>query len=136
MGDHVLLTAKPLDPGRLRAWVMGEERGAVVEFSGIVRRSEEGRRLRAIDYEIYEEMAEGTLHGLLEEAHRRWGEFDAVVAHRNGVVEVGACAVYIAVSSVHRERAFQVCRWLIDELKQRAPVWKREFLPADPLGGT
>ena len=121
MADLVLLQKETLQPSALRAHLQGEELGAIVEFNGVVRRTEKGQALRGINYEIYGPMAEKTLHTLLKEAHARWGEFEAVVAH---------------VATGHRQEAFEICRWLIDELKERVPIWKREHLPLDPARET
>lgn len=129
MPDEVILSEGPLDEAALRARVGGEEYGAVVSFAGVVRRSEGGARLRAIDYEAYGPMARKGLAGLLDEAHERWSAFQAVLAHRTGEVEVGEPSVVIVVATGHREEAFEICRWFIDELKARVPIWKRDHLP-------
>ncbi len=127
--DRILLSDETLDLVGLEAELSGGERGAVVSFQGRVRETEGRLKLRGIDYEAYAAMAEKKLAELLKEAHGRWPEFDAVVAHRKGVVEVGECAVYIAVATAHRAEAFTICHWLIDELKARVPIFKREHLP-------
>ncbi len=132
MADRVLLSDQALDVVSFRRELRGRELGAVVEFQGVVRQTEEGRLLRAIDYEAYAPMAEKVLRELLDEAHGRWKEFSAVIAHRSGVVPVGETAVYIGVATGHRAEAFELCRWLIDELKARVPIWKRDHLPAEP----
>jgi molybdopterin synthase catalytic subunit len=127
--DRILLSDEALDLAGLEAELSGAERGALVSFQGRVRATEGTMVLRGIDYEAYSTMAEKKLHELLDEAHGRWGEFDAVIAHRRGVVEVGECAVFIAVATAHRAEAFTISRWLIDELKARVPIFKREHLP-------
>lgn len=131
MREELLLCEEALDEEALRARVGGEEHGAVVSFAGVVRRSEGHTELRAIDYEAYTPMARKALSAMLEEAHERWPDFEAVVAHRTGVVSVGEAAVVIVVAAGHREEAFTICRWLIDELKARVPIWKREHLPRE-----
>jgi len=130
--DLVLLTQDPLDFAWLRESLSGDKLGAIVEFNGVVRRTEDGLSLRGIDYEVYVPMAEKALEELLGEAHARWGEFSAVIAHRSGVVEVGESAVYIGVATGHRQEAFELCRWLIDELKAQVPIWKQRHLPLLP----
>jgi len=127
--DRVFLSDKPLDPKALEAGLEGGERGAVVSFQGRVRATEGEMELRGIDYEAYAAMAEKKLDELLGEAHQKWSQFEAVVAHRTGVVGVGECSVFIAVATAHRAEAFAICRWLIDELKARVPIFKREHLP-------
>ena len=130
------MSDETLDLEKLKAELSGGQRGAVVSFEGRVRATEGKMELRAIDYEAYSAMAEKKLDELLREAHAKWPEFEAVVAHRRGVVRVGECAVFIAVATPHREEAFAICRWLIDELKARVPIFKREHLPLHPGGQT
>lgn len=130
VGAHrVLLTREALRPGPLAEGLAGEEDGALVTFSGIVRRREGDLRLRAIDYQAYESMAARQIEMLLADARRRWGVFSAVVAHRTGEVPVGEASVWIGVAAAHRGPAFEVARFLIDELKARVPIWKRAHLP-------
>ena len=131
MSDELILCEEALDEAALRARVGGDEFGAVVSFAGIVRRREGETALRAIDYEAYAPMARKALSGLLEEAHERWSGFQALLAHRTGEVEVGEASVVIVVATGHREEAFTICRWFIDELKARVPIWKREHLPLE-----
>jgi molybdopterin synthase catalytic subunit len=131
MSDTVILSADPLDESALREQVGGEKYGAVVSFAGVVRRDEGDVALRAIDYEAYAPMAQRVLHELLAEAHRGRPHFEAAIAHRTGLVAVGEPSVVIAVAAAHREEAFGICRWLIDELKSRVPIWKREHLPRE-----
>ncbi|HEX9641613.1 MAG TPA: molybdenum cofactor biosynthesis protein MoaE [Candidatus Krumholzibacteria bacterium] len=130
MAHRIVLTAEPLDPRELEAGLGGEELGAMVSFSGRVRRSEGDLPLRAIDYEIYEGMARRKIEEFLSEAEERWPEFSAVIAHRSGEVAVGEVSVWIGVSCGHRAEAFELARFFIDELKARVPIWKREHLPA------
>ena len=132
---HIRFTPDPLDPRELESVLGGEEHGARVSFAGTVRRLEGQTRLRAIDYEIYEAMARKELEALLVEAEGRWPGLRAVVAHRFGEVPVGEASVWIGVSCGHRGEAFDAARFLIDELKARAPIWKREHLPESPERG-
>lgn len=129
MSDRVVLTPEPLDPIQLVSALGAEEHGALVTFAGIVRRREGEQRLRAIDYQAYDAMAQKALDGLLDRAHQRWGEFEAVVAHRLGEVPVGEPSVWIGVSCGHRAECFEIARFLIDELKKEVPIWKRDHLP-------
>jgi molybdopterin synthase catalytic subunit len=127
--DRVFLSDETLDVDGLKASLVNGQRGAVVSFEGRVRETEGKMELRGIDYEAYAAMAEKQLDELLRQAHEKWPQFEAVVAHRRGVVAVGECAVFIAVATVHRAEAFAICHWLIDELKARVPIFKREHLP-------
>ena len=130
---EIFLAPDPIDEARFRADLGHEEHGAVVCFSGVVRRTEGEQALRAIDYEAYASMAQARLVELLEEAEGRWTDFHARVVHRTGQVAVGEAAVWVGVATGHRVEAFELCRFLIDELKLRVPIWKREHLPLPPL---
>jgi molybdopterin synthase catalytic subunit len=131
MADTILFSNQPLAPQTLQRELAGEEVGAVVTFAGVVRRTEGDLPLRGIDYQAYESMARRALHALLVEAHTRWPSFQAVIAHRTGVVAVGEPSVWIGVATRHRGDAFDVARFLIDGLKAQAPIWKHRHLPLD-----
>jgi molybdopterin synthase catalytic subunit len=85
-----------------------------------------GRRGVSLDYECYPEMAEAQLRELESEARRRWRLVEVRIVHRVGHVELGEISVAIAVSSAHRQAAFEAGQWLIDRLKQVVPIWKKE----------
>ena len=121
----------PIDPDRHLPDLADEAFGAVVTFAGVVRRHEGEVALRAIDYEAYAAMARREARALLQEAHERFGPLLAVVVHRTGEVPVGEAAVWIGVATGHRAEAFDAARFLIDELKARVPIWKRNHLPVD-----
>jgi molybdopterin synthase catalytic subunit len=92
----------------------------------VVRNENEGRGVAHLEYQAYAEMAERKLREIADEAIARWGTGDIRVLHRVGRLEVGEASVGIAVASPHRAEAFEACRYVIDELKKRVPVWKRE----------
>ncbi len=101
--------------------------GAVVTFAGVVRdRSDDGRAVVGLSYEAHEEMAIAEFERIAGEARGRFGALNVVVVHRVGDLDVGEVAVAVAVSSPHRAEAFDACEYVIDELKMRAPIWKRE----------
>lgn len=107
--------------------VKGERTGAVVAFVGVVRGEEEGRRIRRMEMEAYEEMAERELASLRQRAMEEFGLEDAVIIHRIGPLAPGDNIVLIVVSSAHRKEAFAGAQFLIDELKKVVPLWKKEF---------
>ena len=119
------LTSQPIDVAAVAALVTGPGRGAVVTFTGLVRNHHDGRSVVSLAYSAYTGMAEQAFREIVSEARGRWG-VDVAVAHRIGELRVGDVAVAVAVSSDHRAVAFDACRWIIDELKQRVPIWKRE----------
>jgi molybdopterin synthase catalytic subunit len=101
--------------------------GCVVGFLGTVRDTSEGRSVERMSVEVYEEMAVKQLSTIRDEALERFGVHRVAVVHRYGDLEVGDGIVYIAVSAGHRDEAFRACRYVIDELKERVPLWKKEY---------
>jgi len=101
--------------------------GAVVIFDGIVRNNTRGRRTRYLDYQAYEEMALDEMNGLAERAMAEFRIRDVAIVHRLGRLEIGETSVLIVVASAHRGPAFEACRWIIDTLKRRVPIWKKEY---------
>jgi molybdopterin synthase catalytic subunit len=119
------LSSQPLNLGELIAEVMGSERGGVASFLGVVRDHHEGRAVSALAYSAYEPMAESVCGEIVSEAERRW-PVRVALKHRLGELRIGDAAVAIAVSGDHRDEAFSACRYVIEELKRRVPIWKRE----------
>jgi molybdopterin synthase catalytic subunit len=120
------LTTEPIDVQRLLNQVQQPAAGAVVLFLGTTRQFTAGRETTQLAYEAYHEMAERELERLAEEAHGRWPIVECAIVHRLGIVPLAEASVAIAVSSSHREVAFEAGRWLIDALKELVPIWKRE----------
>lgn len=118
------LTRHPIDVGAWRRVAVDTRDGASVEFLGIVRGHEDGRAIDAITYEAYEPMADRVIAQLVEQAQQRWPLHRVCVRHRIGRVPVGEAAVLVGVQAPHREEAFEACRFLIDAIKQEAPIWK------------
>ena len=100
--------------------------GATVLFIGTVRETNAGEAVTALDYSAYREMAESELAAIAQEASARWGTFDIAVEHRIGSLGLGDASVAIAVAHAHRGEAYDASRYIIEELKKRLPVWKRE----------
>jgi molybdopterin synthase catalytic subunit len=120
------LTSNPIDVAAAVQAVRAPEAGAVVVFLGTARAMTGQRRTRSLDYEAYPEMARAKLTELDQQARKRWPLVECVVVHRLGHLELGEVCVAIAVSSAHREPAFEAGKWLIDRIKQIVPIWKRE----------
>jgi len=104
--------------------------GGVAVFLGCARDFSEGREVAQIGFDAYEAMALAELQNLRTEAISRFALIDARIVHRLGVVEAGENIVLVAAAAEHRAPALEACRWLIDELKARAPIWKKEITPA------
>ena len=122
----VSITNHPIDTASLLQQVNSALAGAVVLFLGTTREVTGGRRTRHLDYECYPEMAEKKLAELEAEAHRRWSLAECAIVHRLGRLEIGEASVAVAVSSPHRQSAFEAGKWLIDTLKEVVPIWKQE----------
>ncbi len=122
----VALTRERIDAERIVSEAKRGEDGAVVVFDGIVRNHTLGRRTLYLDYEAYEEMALRQMRELAAKARERFGVRQVTMVHRLGRLEIGETSVLIVVCSAHRSAAFEACRWLIDSLKQKVPIWKKE----------
>ena len=107
-------------------FVTDPEAGAIVTFIGTTRNNNEGRKVIALDYEAYPEMAEKELVRLGEEAKKRWNIRRMAIVHRIGPVQITEPSVIIAVSAAHRADAFEACRFAIEEIKKSVPIWKKE----------
>jgi molybdopterin synthase catalytic subunit len=120
------LSDKPLDTAALRASLAQPNAGALVVFEGWVRDANEGRAVASLTYEAAEALCRAEAERILAEARARFGVLGVRVAHRAGPLQVGDVAVWIGVTAAHRDAAFQACRYVIDELKERLPIWKKE----------
>jgi molybdopterin synthase catalytic subunit len=103
--------------------------GGIATFLGCARDFSQGRAVSEISFDAYERMALSEMQKLREEAIARFGLLDARIVHRLGVVRAGDAIVFIAAGAEHRAPALEACRWLIDELKERVPIWKKETTP-------
>jgi len=126
---HVRLLDEPLSLDRVVAAVSSPDAGGVVTFTGMVRRHSAGREVERLEYEAYGEMAEKVMRELCDEIEAEVAGSRLAVEHRVGALSVGDTAVVIAASAPHRAEAFRACRALIDRLKTRAPIWKKEIGP-------
>jgi molybdopterin synthase catalytic subunit len=120
----------PIDGGALLAEVGRPDSGATVLFLGTVRDHSEGKEgVTHLEYEVFAERVEPKVAEIVSDASTRWPILSAVVEHRSGTVELGEASVAVAVACAHRSDAFTAARYIIDELKARAPIWKKEFWP-------
>jgi molybdopterin synthase catalytic subunit len=101
--------------------------GAVVTFFGLVRNHNQGRRVRYLEYEAYEPLALKAFARIDDEVRARWPGMRLALHHRSGRLEIGEASVAIVTASPHRGDAFAACRYVIERVKQIAPVWKREY---------
>ncbi len=115
-----------IDPASVLAHVGHPEDGATVLFLGVVRDHADGRPVGGMRYDAYREMADGVLAAIARGAAERLGTDRLAVVHRTGELEIGEVSVAIAVSSPHRAESFDASRYVIEEIKKRLPVWKKE----------
>jgi molybdopterin synthase catalytic subunit len=124
-----------LDPRSLEQQVRRDADGAVVTFAGVSRDHNEGRAVEGLSYEAYDEMAAKVMADLFDEAAEKFEIGRARVAHRLGEVPIGEASVLVVVGSPHRGPAFEACRYLMDRIKERLPIFKKERF-AGPDGET
>ncbi len=127
-------TRKPIDTQALRMGLADPACGGYATFEGWVRDHNEGERVRGLEYEAFEALAVREGERILGEASARFGIAHAACAHRLGELAVGELAVWVAVSAAHRHEAFLACRYIIDEVKHRLPIWKKEHYVSGDSG--
>lgn len=102
--------------------------GAKLVFTGVVRSSNHGREVIAVEYDIFKPLFESVLEQIKQEARAQWGgDLEIAIEHYSGRLKPGETSVVIAVSSKHRDESYQASRYVIEQIKQRAPIWKKEF---------
>ena len=126
MKRELILTQEPIDETALvQGRVMSGGMGAAVVFAGVVRGSEAGDTIRAIDYEAFEPMVRRQFDLLFDEVQKRWPIESVRLVHRLGVVAVNEPSLWVEVIAPHRGEAFAACQHLIDEMKRLVPIWKK-----------
>ena len=124
----------PLDSTLWRAALHSSKAGAQVEFEGLVRDHNDGRPVTGLEYQVYEALALIEGENVLAEARERFPIEKAIAVHAHGALEIGQTAVWVGVLAAHRDGAFKACRYVIDQLKTRLPIWKKEFYrDAEPV---
>lgn len=127
-----VLSEGPVDLPALHAALQHPGSGGFCSFEGWVRNANEGRAVSGLEYETYAELAEREGQQVVDEAIQRYGVLAAQCVHRTGDLKIGELAVWIGVSAAHRDEAFRACRYIIDEIKHRLPIWKKEhYLEGD-----
>lgn len=128
--DLIAVTPEPIDPSQLLDYVSSTRCGAVTLFLGTVRDHSAGKiGVTHLEYEAYDDVVESKIDEIVAEAHGRWRIERAAVVHRTGSIQLGETSVAVAVGSGHRNEAFDAGRYIIDELKARVPIWKKEHWP-------
>jgi molybdopterin synthase catalytic subunit len=126
MKRQLTITKDAIDEAALLAGrTMSGGAGAAVYFAGVVRGTEDGAAIAAIEYEAFEAMVERQFGLLLDEMEKRWPVESVRLVHRVGIVKVNEASLWVEVVAGHRAEAFTACQWLIDELKRVVPIWKK-----------
>jgi molybdopterin synthase catalytic subunit len=120
------ITSHPIEPAELKSSLETDSAGACVTFEGWVRDHNDGAPVVALEYEAHSAIAEQEGAKIVGEAVERFAVMAARCEHRVGKLAIGDCAVWVGVTAVHRGAAFDACRYIIDETKQRVPIWKKE----------
>jgi molybdopterin synthase catalytic subunit len=128
------ITREALDPEALKGALVADSAGAYVGFEGWVRDHNDGSEVTALEYESHEPIAAKEGETILAEARERFPVIAAACEHRVGRLGVGECAVWVGVSAAHRGDAFDACRYIIDEIKRRLPIWKKEHYRSGQSG--
>ena len=121
-----------IEPDKLRLELQSEIAGAHTSFEGWVRNHNEGASVQALEYSAYKVLAEKEGDRIIAEALDRFEIAGAAAIHRIGLLDIGDVAVWVGASSAHRGPAFDGCRYIIDEIKDRVPIWKRESYEHGP----
>ncbi len=121
------LSSKPIDPSKMSCLLVNSSAGALVTFEGWVRNHNDGKSVVALEYEVYEILAQKEGEKILQEAQIKFNLCGAVAYHRYGYLNVGEIAVWVGTTAAHRGVAFAGTRYIIDAIKNRLPIWKKEF---------
>ena len=128
------IVAEPICPETLREQLLDPSAGAYCAFEGWIRNRNESHDVTRLEYEVYAPLAIKEGERIIAEAKARFAGISAYCVHRSGMLEIGECAVWVGVVSEHRDEAFSACRYIIDEVKHRLPIWKKEFYASGDSG--
>lgn len=123
----IKITGKPIDVQKVVSTASSLGAGAVNVFIGTVRNNANGKNVLWLEYEAYEAMAVSEIRKIIDSAAEKWPLLGWAVSHRIGTLKPGEVSVVVAVSSPHRKDSFEACQFIIDTLKQKAPIWKKEI---------
>jgi molybdopterin synthase catalytic subunit len=126
--------ATAFSPEKEKLCLMDPSCGGFVTFEGWVRNRNDGQQVLSLEYQAYEALALKEGNRIIGEALTRFPIANALCIHRVGRLEIGDLAVWVAVSAGHRDEAFKACRYVIDEIKHRVPIWKKEYYASGDSG--
>jgi molybdopterin synthase catalytic subunit len=122
----VRIAHQRIEPARLRVELEDRAAGAFVGFEGWIRNHNDGQEVLRLEYEVYEPLALKEGDKVIAETRAKFPILHAECVHREGLLEIGECAVWVGVTAAHRGEAFAACRYIIDQVKVRLPIWKKE----------
>jgi molybdopterin synthase catalytic subunit len=126
MSRQLTFTTRPIDEAALISQrKLSDDMGAVVYFTGVVRATEDGAKIGALEYESFQEMAEHQFYLLFDELEKRWPIHSVRLIHRLGLVPVNEASLWVEIVAPHREEAFAASQLLIDRMKEVVPIWKK-----------
>ena len=128
------IVTDPIDPRALRESILDPAAGGFCSFEGWVRNHHQGQAVHSLEYEAYRTLAEKEGNRIVHEAREKFEILHARCHHRVGSLAIGELAIVVVVTAAHRDAAFDACRYIIDEVKFRVPVWKKEHF-ADGTSG-
>lgn len=128
---HVEVSSEHLNINEAISFVSNDGYGAIDLFVGVVRNTHEGKDVTGISYDVHKPLAEKNMKEICDEAQSKWANTKYYVSHYHGSLDVGGVSVVIAVGAAHRGDVFEACRYVIEEIKKRTPVWKKEHYVAE-----
>lgn len=131
--NHMAVSSSPLSTEAAIRFVADDAHGAADMFVGTVRNHNLGKPVKGVSYDVFDELTLQTFTELASEARQKWGEkLNVFIEHYKGRLDIGGISIIIAVSSPHRDESFKACRFIIEEIKHRSPIWKQEhYLDGD-----
>lgn len=124
---HTRITEKPINIQQAMAFIQDPQHGAMANFIGTIRNHNVGRDVISVNYDVFIPLAEKVLQDLCKEVRQQWGnDLNCFIEHYKGQLNVGGISVIVMISSVHREEAFKACRYIIEGIKHKCPIWKQE----------
>jgi molybdopterin synthase catalytic subunit len=123
----ITITREDFSVDKVLNQIRSNKIGAIVTFIGVVRDNSKGRAIEFIEIQVYEEMAKRQLESIRQEAIKRFGIEEIVIIHRYGSLDVSNNIMMIAVGAAHRMEAFKACSWVLESIKEKVPIWKKEI---------
>lgn len=121
------ISDQPIETAVIKQHMLEKQAGACVTFEGWVRNHNDGKSVQRLQYDVFATLAEREGKRIVEEVLARYDVHDAICIHRTGMLEIGDIAIFCIVTSSHRKAAFDACQEIVDQVKARVPIWKKEW---------